>query len=119
VVIVTKKKEEKVSENHKKTDVPLSSLLLDCSKDKYRLVALATRWAHELKHRDQDPLPPQMLLDKALREILTGLVDMEEIEKLPPVPKVEKKPLELMFKPFSDKTENGKGTEEEKTTAKK
>ncbi|MBI4395574.1 MAG: hypothetical protein HY548_00670, partial [Elusimicrobia bacterium] len=33
-------------------EAPVSQLLLDCTKDKYRLVTLATRWAHEIKQRD-------------------------------------------------------------------
>lgn len=76
-------------------DAPLSQLLLDCGKEKYRLISLATRWAQEIRQRDQSTLPPTELMDAALREIMTGKVSLEEIEKLPPPPKVEKKDLEL------------------------
>jgi DNA-directed RNA polymerase subunit K/omega len=105
-----KKKDEKTSKNPK-ADLPLSQLFLDCSKDKYRLVSLATRWAVEIKQRDQSSLPPQELLNSALREILTGQADPEEIEKLPPVPKVEKKQ-EPVLKLAPEK-ENHKETKDE------
>jgi DNA-directed RNA polymerase subunit K/omega len=102
---VTKKKEDVVADNHTKSEASLASLILDCPKDKYRLVALATRWAHEIKKRDQDPLPPQLLLDKSLKEILTGVITMEKIEELPPAPKTEYKAMDLIFKPAPEKLE--------------
>ncbi len=55
------------------------------------MVSLATRWAKEIRQRDQSALPAQELLDLALREIMTQKVSLEEIEKLPPPPKVEKR----------------------------
>lgn len=78
-----------------KADLPLSQLLLDCPKDKYRLVGLAIRWAHEVKKRDQSTEPAPELLNRALKEILAEQVSLDEIEKLPPVPKLERKPLDL------------------------
>ena len=85
-------KKKKSAEAPEKADLPVSQLLLDCTKDKYRLVGLATRWAYEIKQRDQSAEPPQELINTAVKEILTGQVSMEEIEKLPPLVKVEKKP---------------------------
>jgi DNA-directed RNA polymerase subunit K/omega len=72
-------------------DGPLSQLLLSIKEEKYRMISLATRWSLEIKQRDQSPLPPQALLDQAIREILAGRVTLEEIEKLPPPVKTEKK----------------------------
>jgi DNA-directed RNA polymerase subunit K/omega len=73
-------------------NIPLSQLLLDCGKDKYRMVSLATRWAIEVGGRDPNTIrQPEELVSMALREILTGQVSLADIEKLPPAPKVEKK----------------------------
>lgn len=88
------KKKKEAANNHHKADLPLSQLLLDCQRDKYRLVTLALRWAQEIKQRDQSSETPQQLINKALKEILSGQVELEAIEKLPPLPKPEKKPLE-------------------------
>lgn len=89
------KKNETASTATVNPDAALSQLLLDCTKDKYRLISLATRWAQEIKGRDQSTLPAQDLLDLALREIMLKKVTLEDIEKLPPPPKVEKKETEL------------------------
>ena len=40
-------------------DAPLSQLLQVVTHDKYRVISLATRWAQEIKQRDQaTALPP-------------------------------------------------------------
>jgi hypothetical protein len=98
-------KEERVSEKKKfveelpaeiPLDAPLSQLLQVVTHDKYRVISLATRWAQEIKQRDQaTALPPQELLAQSLREILGKKVSLEEIEKLPPPPKPEKKDLDI------------------------
>jgi DNA-directed RNA polymerase subunit K/omega len=81
--------------NAAKNDIPLSQLMLERSHDKYRLVHLAMRWAQEIKVRDQSSDPTQEIVSRALKEILTGQVSLEDIEKLPPPVKVEPKPLEI------------------------
>lgn len=106
-----KKKKEAVPENVSKADLPLSQLMLDCRKDKYRIVTLAIRWSAEVKKRDQQsPETPTELLNRALKEVLVGTVSLEEIEKLPPLPKVEKKP--ELIKLAADKP-NGEAKEKE------
>lgn len=82
-------------------EAPLSQLLLTITHDKYRMVSLVTRWAKEIKHRDQSALQPQELLAQSLREILGKKVTLDAIEKLPPPPKVEKKDLEFTFPTIS------------------
>lgn len=82
-------------------DAPLSQLLLTVTHDKYRMISLVTRWAKEIKHRDQSTLQPQELLAQALREILGKKVSLEDIEKLPPPPKSEKKDLDFTFPTIS------------------
>jgi hypothetical protein len=85
---VTKKKEA-LTVN---PEAPLAQLILDCGKDKYRMVSLATRWAVEVQKREsQTAHQPEVLVAMALKEILTGKVAMEDVEKLPPAPKLEKK----------------------------
>jgi DNA-directed RNA polymerase subunit K/omega len=87
----------------------LENRLLDVSAEKYRMVGLAIRWAHEVKRREQDPGPLQNFVDKALEEILGGKVSMDEIEKLPPPPKPEKKPLATeILKPVAEEKADGK-----------
>jgi DNA-directed RNA polymerase subunit K/omega len=91
-----KEAEAAAAEIEAKASQPLSKLLLDCLKDKYRLVPLAIRWAVEVKKRDQDkqlvPETPGDIMNRALKEILSGQVALDDLEKLPPLPKPEKKP---------------------------
>ncbi|MBK8575753.1 MAG: hypothetical protein IPN90_08765 [Elusimicrobia bacterium] len=82
-------------------DAPLSQLLLTITHDKYRMISLVTRWAKEIKHRDQSNLQPQELLAQSLREILGKKVTLDAIEKLPPPPKAEKKDLDFTFPTIS------------------
>lgn len=101
-------------------EAPLNQLLLTITHDKYRMISLVTRWAKEIKHRDQSNLQPQELLAKSLREILGKKVTLDEIEKLPPPPKVEKKDLEFTFPTISLKENpaDEKATADEPAAAK-
>jgi hypothetical protein len=66
--------------------------MLDCGKDKYRMISLTTRWAVEVQKRESETAhQPDVLVSMALKDILTGKITLEEIEKLPPAPKLEKK----------------------------
>ncbi len=86
---MTKKKEAATAV---KADAPLAQLILDCGKDKYRMVSLATRWAIEVQKRESHTShQPEALVSMALKEILMGAVSMEDIEKLPSAPKLEKR----------------------------
>jgi DNA-directed RNA polymerase subunit K/omega len=85
----SKKKKSEETKAALKADLPLAQLILDCSKDKYRLVNAALRWAHEVKQREEKGTT-QEIIDKALKEILAGQADLEMIEKLPPIPKSER-----------------------------
>ncbi len=95
-------------------EAPLNQLLLTITHDKYRMISLVTRWAKEIKHRDQSTLQPQELLAQSLREILGKKVTLEAIEKLPPPPKVEKKDLEFTFPTISLKDSPADEKEEAK-----
>ncbi len=98
----TKNKTDEKDVKADKKSKSLKEMLLNCSKEKYRLVSLATRWAYEIKTRDQETLPVQELVNKALKEILTGQVAPETIEKLPPVQK-EKKFMDTVSKAAREK----------------
>ena len=71
------------AKNEIKTEMSIEALILECSKDKYKLPYSAIRWAKELKKKENltDPMP--VLVVRALREILTGKETMKDIEKLP------------------------------------
>lgn len=88
-------KKKAVQEEAISPDTPLNQLVQDCVKDKYRMISLTTRWAQEIKQRDQSTLLPQELLNQSMREILSKKISLEEIEKLPPAKKAEKKDIEL------------------------
>lgn len=100
-----KKTVQVVGEEGINLDAPLSHLLLSVTHEKYRMISLATRWAQEIKVRDQSILPPQELLAQALREMIGKKVSMEDIEKLPPPPKTEKKDPEFTLPTLSLKEE--------------
>jgi len=98
-------------------DSPLSQLLLTVTHDKYRMISLATRWAQEIKTRDHSTLPPQEILAQALREIIGKKITMDEIEKLPPPPKTEKKEFEFALPTISLKDKDD--SDDEKPAGKK
>lgn len=58
-------------------------MILNHARDKYKLVKCAVRWACEIKQNENLPDPVSTLVSRALREILSGQVGVEEIEKLP------------------------------------
>jgi hypothetical protein len=59
---VTKKEKNEVltPELPINVDAPLSQLLLTITHDKYRMISLVTRWAKEIKHRDQSNPNPRI-----------------------------------------------------------
>ncbi|MDI6640826.1 MAG: hypothetical protein QME68_00750 [Elusimicrobiota bacterium] len=73
------------NKQEQKKDKSLQELILDTNFSKYRLVPLATRWIEELKQKDEYKyFSTPELIETALKDILTGKVSIEEIEKLPP-----------------------------------
>ena len=52
-------------------------------KDKYKLVRTVVRWAGEIKQKENLPDPISGLVSRALREILSGNISIEDVEKLP------------------------------------
>jgi DNA-directed RNA polymerase subunit K/omega len=68
-----------------KEEKDLESMILDYTKDKYKLVRTVIRWAGEIKQKQNLPDPISTLVPGALREILSGGITIEDIEKLPPL----------------------------------
>jgi DNA-directed RNA polymerase subunit K/omega len=66
----------------------VEALMLGANNNRYKLSYAAIRWAKEIKQKENLPDPVQILVPRALREILTGKVSYKEIEKLPILAKV-------------------------------
>lgn len=64
-------------------ELPINSLLLECTKDRYKLSYAALRWAKEIKKVENLPDSIPSLVPRAIREILGGKVSIKEVEKLP------------------------------------
>ncbi len=69
-------------------DLPMEALILQCREEKYKLAYVAIRWAKEIKQKESLPDPIQALVPRALREILQGKIEIEDIEKLPMLARV-------------------------------
>ncbi len=65
------------------TELPINSLLLECTKDRYKLSYAALRWAKEIKKVENLPDAIPTLVGRAIREILGGKVSIKDVEKLP------------------------------------
>src|SRR3954462_13540445 len=82
----------KTNQDTVKAEMPLDGLLLGCTKDRYKISYAAIRWAKEIKQKENLPDPLPLIVLRALREILTGKVDIKDVEKLPIVVKVSAPP---------------------------
>lgn len=71
-----------------KADMPLEALMLECTKDKYRISYAAIRLAREIKSKENLPEPLPIVLQRSLRELLTGKATIKEVEKLPVIARV-------------------------------
>jgi hypothetical protein len=66
----------------------IEEILLDVKSGKYKLIPVATRWIAEISKKEEYKyFTFNQLLEAALKDILTGKVSIEEIEKLPPIEK--------------------------------
>lgn len=73
-------------------DLPMESLILQCKEDKYKLAYATLRWAKEIKQKESLPDSVQSLVPRALRELLTGKMTLEDVEALPMAIKVAAPP---------------------------
>jgi DNA-directed RNA polymerase subunit K/omega len=72
----------KAKSDASKAELSLDALLLECNKDRYKLSYAALRWAKEIKQKENLPDPIPLLVQRALREILSGEVLIKDVEKL-------------------------------------
>ena len=61
----------------------LDKLILNAGVNKYDLIILARRWAHELKSREGEVRSVQELIPDSVRDILTAKVNRKTIQDLP------------------------------------
>lgn len=73
----------KQSADKSKADLPIEALMLECTKDRYKVSYAALRWAKEIKQKENLPDSIPLLMPRAMRDVLTGKVTIKEIEKLP------------------------------------
>lgn len=85
-------KSEKAAMAAKAEGMPIFALLLECNTDRYKLAYAAIRWAKEIKQKENLPDPVPVLVQRALREILSGKVEIEDIGKLPVLVRVAPPP---------------------------
>ena len=72
------------NQEEKSTEATLQELILNTSFDKYKVVPLVKKWVKELKGKEEyRDYTHSQILDHALKEILSGAVNLEEIAKLP------------------------------------
>ncbi|MEW6040116.1 MAG: hypothetical protein AB1633_01175 [Elusimicrobiota bacterium] len=77
---------EKVEQNSTVEVTPIEKILLDSKVEKYKIVSVATRWIEEISKKEEYKyLTFNQLLEVALKDIITGKVSIEEIQKLPPL----------------------------------
>jgi len=73
-------------------DQPIEALVMQFKQDRYKLSYAALRWAKEIKQKENLPDSIPALLPRALREIVTGKVEIKDIQKLPMAVKVAPPP---------------------------
>ena len=81
-----------MAEEEEKTqhEPSLQELILNTSIQKYKLIPVTIRWMRELeKQEEYKGLSHTELLDTALKDILSGKVKIEDIEKLPVIKPVK------------------------------
>lgn len=68
----------------------LEQLILDTIMNKYDVVLLATRWAHELHIQEPGSRSVQELIAQGISDILSGKVDPKKVKELPPLSLLKK-----------------------------
>lgn len=81
---MTEKKKKDGKKEEEAPSAPVEQLILERKDDKYSLVPLASIWARELKKQQEfQGLSTAQLLEAALKDVLTGKVTWELVDKLP------------------------------------
>lgn len=68
----------------------LEQLILDTTMNKYDVILLATRWAHELHLQEPGSRSVQELIAQGISDILSGKVDPKKVRSLPPLALLKK-----------------------------
>ena len=78
---MTKKNAAK-EEKEEKPVKSVEELILNCEKNKYSAIPLAALWANELRRKEENRHLTQVeLLDLAISDVLTGVVDWKDLKK--------------------------------------
>ncbi|MFQ3675418.1 MAG: hypothetical protein SNJ64_02610 [Endomicrobiia bacterium] len=76
----------KYKEELQKIEQEIEQIILNTKVDKYKIVPHIARWAAELKYKEETKdLLDSERINKALHDVLTGKVTIEEIKNLPPL----------------------------------
>ncbi len=76
----------KYKEDIEKIEQEIERVMLDTKFDKYKIVPHIARWAAELKYKEETKdLLDSERINKALHDVLTGKVSIEDIKNLPPL----------------------------------
>ena len=92
IEVVIKSEEESVSKNLslKKGSPDVSALVLDTPLNKYDMILLARRWAHELKSKEGESRTLQELISVSIQDILSGDVSHKMVKELPALRNLKK-----------------------------
>ncbi|MFH0807586.1 MAG: hypothetical protein V2A57_04150 [Elusimicrobiota bacterium] len=75
-----------MSSEPKVKEVLLAELMLNTKLERYKIIPLIARWAHEIKNKEEfKNLPFDEQMDIAMRDVYSGKVSPEALAKLPPV----------------------------------
>lgn len=95
----------KYKEELDKIEKEIEKIILDTKVDRFKIVPFIARWAAELKYKEETKdLLDSERINKALYDVLTGKVSIEEIKNLPPLSL--RKKLNLVETQNNLKTEN-------------
>ncbi len=68
----------------------MSALVLDTPLNKYDMILLARRWAHELKSKEGETRSVHELINVAIQDILSGDVSHKMVKELPALRNLKK-----------------------------
>lgn len=87
------------SETPRKTSLKrgegVSALVLDTPLNKYDMILLARRWAHELKSKEGETRSLHELINSAIQDILSGDVSHKMVKDLPALRNLKKQKIDF------------------------
>ncbi len=73
----------------------VSALVLDTTLNKYDMVLLARRWAHELKSKEGETRSLHELISSAIQDILSGDISHKMVKDLPALRNLKKQKVDF------------------------